>query len=91
MLYFLLLNGDLFTNTIGGHPEESENTQIHKFTKSKNLNKDSYASLCESFFQNSSESANLENLYDDRYLMKLKGGGKKEKEELKVKKFISET
>merc|ERR1712215_73371 len=91
LLFYLFLNGDMFMKKTDGLIEASETEDNQKSETSKYVNKDSYASICEKFLKHSTESASLENLYDDRYLMKLKGGGRKEKEELKIKKFISET
>ena len=79
----------MFTNKTEGFIEKSETEDRQKLETPKCGNKDSYSSICETFLKNSTESTSLENLYDDRCLMKLKGGGRKEKEELKVKRITS--
>ena len=60
---------------------ESETEDSYESQKFKYGNKDRYASICQSFLEKSPNSANVENLYDDRQILKLKGGGRKERAE----------
>ena len=81
----------MFKKTNNCNLEESETEDSYESQKSKCGNKDTYASICQTFLEKSPNSANLDNLCDDRYILKVKGGGRKETEEFKVKKFISKT
>ena len=73
--------------------QKTSNSEIFeaiKFQESAKINT-SLESICELFFEKSLESTSFPDLCDGRNLMKLKGGSRKEKEALNVKKFTSET
>ena len=56
LLFYLLLNGDMFTNKTDSHIEEFEIEDSQQSETSKYVNKDSFASICETFQEKSPEN-----------------------------------
>ena len=59
LLFYLLLNGNVFANKTEVFIQESETEDRKKSETHKCGNKDSYSSICETFFKNSTESNKL--------------------------------